>query len=86
VTIGDAQQLYPASRGDIVYLYLDLIDLATIQKSADDFLAKEQRLDVLWNNAGVMVAPLGFKTVQVYELQLCSSTRSLVMLPTLLYV
>jgi NAD(P)-dependent dehydrogenase (short-subunit alcohol dehydrogenase family) len=44
--------------------------LATIKKSADEFLAKEGKLDVLWNNAGVMVPPQGSKTKQGYELQL----------------
>ncbi|KAI0905345.1 short-chain dehydrogenase [Ustulina deusta] len=68
--IEEVRQLYPTSKGDLAYLYLDLSDLATIKKSADDFLAKEQRLDVLFNNAGVMTPPAGSKTVQGYELQL----------------
>jgi retinol dehydrogenase-12 len=33
-------------------------------------LKREKRLDVLWNNAGVMVPPQGSKTKQGYELQL----------------
>jgi NAD(P)-dependent dehydrogenase (short-subunit alcohol dehydrogenase family) len=49
---------------------LDLADLTTIKKSADEFLSKESRLNVLWNNAGVMTPPAGSKTVQGYELQL----------------
>lgn len=44
--------------------------MTTIRASADEFLAKETRLDVLWNNAGVMVPPQGSKTAQGYELQL----------------
>ncbi len=68
--IEEVRQLYPTSKGELAYLYLDLSDLATIKKSADDFLAKEQRLDVLFNNAGVMTPPVGSKTVQGYELQL----------------
>lgn len=47
------------------YLSLDLDDLGTIKMSADEFLSKEERLDVLWNNAGVMVPPAGSKTKQV---------------------
>ncbi|KAI1111294.1 short-chain dehydrogenase [Nemania sp. NC0429] len=62
--------LYPASRGDLVHLQLDLNDLSTIKKSVDVFLAQERRLDVLWNNAGVMVPPAGSTTAQGYELQL----------------
>ena len=49
---------------------LDLDDLATIKSSAEEYIAKESRLDVLWLNAGVMVPPQGSKTKQGYELQL----------------
>jgi NAD(P)-dependent dehydrogenase (short-subunit alcohol dehydrogenase family) len=61
---------FPDSKGELVYLHLDLDDLTTIKASAQEFLNKEQRLDVLWNNAGVMVPPQGSKTKQGYELQL----------------
>jgi len=61
---------HPESTGQIIFLHLDLNDLSTIRKSADKFLAQERRLDVLFNNAGVMVPPQGSKTAQGYELQL----------------
>ena len=61
---------FPKSNGELVYLHLDLDDLSTIKKSAEEFLSKENKLDVLWNNAGVMVPPQGSKTKQGYELQL----------------
>jgi len=61
---------FPESKGELVFLHLDLGDLSTIKSSAEEFLAKEKRLDVLWNNAGVMVPPQGSKTKQGYELQL----------------
>ncbi|MCJ1383600.1 hypothetical protein MMC17_006714 [Xylographa soralifera] len=61
---------FPKAKGEIVFLHLDLDDLTTIKKSAEDFLSKESRLDVLWNNAGVMNPPAGSKTKQGYELQL----------------
>jgi NAD(P)-dependent dehydrogenase (short-subunit alcohol dehydrogenase family) len=61
---------HPTSRGKLAYISLKLDDLATIKSSADDFLSKEARLDVLFNNAGVMIPPQGSKTVQGYELQL----------------
>jgi retinol dehydrogenase-12 len=60
----------PESKGDLLFLHLDLDDLTTIKKSAEEFLSKEEKLDVLWNNAGVMVPPQGSKTKQGYELQL----------------
>lgn len=61
---------YPNSEGELIFLRLDLDDLTTIKKSAEDFLGKETKLDVLWNNAGVMTPPQGSKTKQGYELQL----------------
>jgi len=60
----------PDATGELVYLHLDLDDLTTIKKSAEEFLSKEKKLDVLWNNAGVMVPPDGSKTKQGYEMQL----------------
>ncbi|KAI0453867.1 short-chain dehydrogenase [Xylaria acuta] len=68
--IDDIRHLYPDSKGDLVYLHLNLNDLTTIKTSADTFLTKEKRLDVLFNNAGVMVPPQGSTTAQGYELQL----------------
>ncbi|KUJ18111.1 short-chain dehydrogenase [Mollisia scopiformis] len=60
----------PKSTGDLLFLKLDLGDLSTVKASAEEFLRKESRLDVLWNNAGVMIPPQGSKTAQGYELQL----------------
>lgn len=59
----------PSSKGELLFLNLQLDDLATIKQTANDFLAKENRLDVLWNNAGVMIPPAGSQTKQGYELQ-----------------
>lgn len=59
----------PSSDGRLEFLQLDLADLPTIKASAEDFLRREQRLDVLTNNAGVMTPPVGSKTEQGYELQ-----------------
>jgi retinol dehydrogenase-12 len=61
---------FPNSKGEAIYLHLDLDDLTTIKASANDFLSKEDKLNVLFNNAGVMVPPQGSKTKQGYELQL----------------
>lgn len=61
---------FPESTGQLVFLHLDLDDLTTIKSSAEDFLSKEKRVDVLWNNAGVMVPPQGSTTKQGYEAQL----------------
>ncbi|KXJ87965.1 short-chain dehydrogenase, partial [Microdochium bolleyi] len=61
---------HPHSRGELVFLSLQLDDLTTIKATAEQFLSKESRLDVLWNNAGVMEPPAGSMTKQGYELQL----------------
>lgn len=34
-----------------LFLHLDLADLASVKAAATEFLRKEQRLDVLFNNA-----------------------------------
>ena len=64
------QTQHPSAKGELAFLHLDLGDLTTIKKSTESFLSKEERLDVLWLNAGVMVPPQGSKTAQGYELQL----------------
>ncbi|KAF9696844.1 hypothetical protein EKO04_005241 [Ascochyta lentis] len=61
---------HPESQGRVEFLYLELADLESIKPAAEEFLNKEKRLDVLFNNAGVMVPPQGSKTKQGYELQL----------------
>jgi retinol dehydrogenase-12 len=68
--INTIRESHPSSKGALHYLHLDLNDLTTIKASAQDFLSREKRLDVLFNNAGVMVPPQGSKTAQGYELQL----------------
>ncbi|OJZ90818.1 hypothetical protein ASPFODRAFT_57077 [Aspergillus luchuensis CBS 106.47] len=60
---------HPSSKGELLFLKLQLDDLTTIKQTATEFLAKENRLDVLWNNAGVMIPPAGSRTKQGYELQ-----------------
>jgi len=47
---------------------LDLADLASVRQFAADFLAKYDRLDLLINNAGIMMVPYG-KTVDGFERQ-----------------
>ncbi|KAM0469103.1 hypothetical protein ACHAP7_010215 [Fusarium lateritium] len=64
------KQQHPNSKGSINFMKLDLADLTTIGDSAKEFLAAEKKLDLLFNNAGVMTPPEGSKTVQGYELQL----------------
>jgi NAD(P)-dependent dehydrogenase (short-subunit alcohol dehydrogenase family) len=64
------KETHPDSAGELHFLRLDLADLTTIKASADEFLQRESKLHVLFNNAGVMDPPAGSKTAQGYELQL----------------
>ncbi|KAI9687310.1 MAG: hypothetical protein M1822_002353 [Bathelium mastoideum] len=59
----------PKSKGKLVFLRLDLNDLASVKDAAAAFAAKETKLDVLWNNAGAgaLSIPLGSKTAQGTE-------------------
>jgi NAD(P)-dependent dehydrogenase (short-subunit alcohol dehydrogenase family) len=70
IVIEEIEAAFPESKGELIFLKLQLDDLSTIKASAEEFLAKESRLDVLWLNAGVMVPAQGSKTKQGYELQL----------------
>ncbi|KAF7323749.1 Fungal peroxidase [Mycena kentingensis (nom. inval.)] len=40
-----------------IFLKLDLGDIPSVRRAAEDFLAKEERLDYLFNNGGVMNSP-----------------------------
>ncbi|KAH8673619.1 hypothetical protein BX600DRAFT_455798 [Xylariales sp. PMI_506] len=62
-------QTVTAGQGTLHYLSLDLADLRTIRSTAEEFLAKEHRLDIIWHNAGVMVPPDGSTTAQGHDLQ-----------------
>ncbi|OMP87175.1 putative oxidoreductase [Diplodia seriata] len=71
MAIADIEDEVPRSDGRLEYLKLDLGDLSSIKKTAEDFLKRERRLDVLVNNAGVMT-PIadGSTTEEGYELQM----------------
>ncbi|MEJ2412816.1 MAG: oxidoreductase [Anaerolineales bacterium] len=51
------------------YIHLDLADLASVKKFAADFKSRYDRLDVLLNNAGIMMVPYQ-KTADGFESQL----------------
>jgi retinol dehydrogenase-12 len=68
--ITTVKEEFPDSKAKLAFLQLDLADQSTIKKSADEFLAKESRLDVLTLNAGVMAPPSGSKDAAGHELQI----------------
>ncbi|EJU00096.1 NADP-binding protein [Dacryopinax primogenitus] len=59
---------------DIHFLQLDLADLPSVKKAADEFKAKEKRLDMLFNSGGVMIPPKSMLTAQGYDLQFGTNT------------
>jgi retinol dehydrogenase 12 len=70
--IGDIKNAAPDSAGKLVFLSLDLSDLNKVKESAGKFLAQENCLHVLFNNAGVSPAPVEPppRTAQGFELAL----------------
>jgi NAD(P)-dependent dehydrogenase (short-subunit alcohol dehydrogenase family) len=52
----------------IKFIQCDLADLSSVQAAAQEFTSKEQRLDILILNAGVMAVPAA-TTVNGYEIQ-----------------
>jgi NAD(P)-dependent dehydrogenase (short-subunit alcohol dehydrogenase family) len=60
-------KVHPATQ--ISVMELDLMDLASIRKFADTFKQEYDRLDVLMNNAGIMMTPY-FLTKEGFEAQM----------------
>jgi NAD(P)-dependent dehydrogenase (short-subunit alcohol dehydrogenase family) len=54
---------------DLEFIWLDLASLESIRGFADEFIGRYDRLDVLLNNAGIMMVPEG-KTEDGFESQL----------------
>ncbi|KAH8813714.1 hypothetical protein DL96DRAFT_1625197 [Flagelloscypha sp. PMI_526] len=52
-----------------IFLDLDLSDLASVKRAAEEFKSKESQLHVLINNAGVLTPPKNQFTAQGWDLQ-----------------
>ena len=64
-----AEEIRAAHPGcDVEVMRLDLSNLDSVRQFAEEFRAKHSRLDLLVNNAGIMVPPYG-KTAQGFETQ-----------------
>ncbi|KAG9076657.1 hypothetical protein FRC06_009380, partial [Ceratobasidium sp. 370] len=73
-----------------MFLQLDLSNLDSVRKAAEEFKSKEQELHVLFNNAGVMVPPVEQKTADGYDLQFGTNVLghyffTILLLPTLVH-
>jgi NAD(P)-dependent dehydrogenase (short-subunit alcohol dehydrogenase family) len=85
--IADIQSGVP-NACEIVHLPLDLTSFSSIASAADTFKARETRLDILINNAGIMASPYS-TTKEGYEIQLGTNHMghallTKLLLPTLL--
>jgi len=78
------KEAHPTTDGRLEFLHVDLADLASIKESVATFMKKEQRLDVLTNNAGVMTPPAGSKSEQGHELQMGTNVLGPVLFTRLL--
>ncbi|THG95971.1 hypothetical protein EW026_g5779 [Hermanssonia centrifuga] len=54
---------------DAIFLELDLANLASVRRAAEEYLSKEQELHILFNNAGVMWCPVEMMTEDGYDMQ-----------------
>jgi NAD(P)-dependent dehydrogenase (short-subunit alcohol dehydrogenase family) len=74
---------------DLELRHIDLADLASVRKFADGILKDGTKVDVLVNNAGVMVPPIRETTADGFELQFGSNflgpfALTLLLLPRIL--
>ncbi|KAI0891972.1 NAD(P)-binding protein [Annulohypoxylon nitens] len=72
------------SNGKLEALVLDLANPSTIKPAVESFLSKEQRLDILFNNAGVMGTGPEEKNMQGYEMQMATNALGPFLLTRLL--
>ncbi|KAF2873700.1 putative steroid dehydrogenase [Massariosphaeria phaeospora] len=61
------------SSGELHFLHVSLDDLSSITPAVESFKARESRLDVLFNNAGVSCPPRGSVSAQGHELQMATN-------------
>ncbi|MFX0092220.1 MAG: oxidoreductase [Candidatus Hodarchaeota archaeon] len=66
VAVRQIDQEYLEAKAEL--MQLDLADLASVHRFADEFTNQYDRVDILINNAGIMMTPFG-KTVDGFELQ-----------------
>lgn len=66
-TVDDVRRVLPGA--DLGSLVVDLADLASVRRAADQVVDSGRPLDILVNNAGVMATPYR-RTVDGFELQL----------------
>ncbi|CAH0027954.1 unnamed protein product [Clonostachys rhizophaga] len=66
--IEEIKKSSPDSKGSLSFHHLDLADLNSVKKSAEQFIASESKLHVLFSNAGVQSPDADGKTAQGHEI------------------
>ncbi|KAF2187563.1 NAD(P)-binding protein [Zopfia rhizophila CBS 207.26] len=69
-SIESIKREFTESNGRLEFLRLDLANHNSIRASAQEFMLKEQRLDVLTNNAGIMDTKEGSRDISGHEIHL----------------
>ncbi|KAJ6469106.1 hypothetical protein DFH09DRAFT_1479364 [Mycena vulgaris] len=63
------KRLEDETKKSAIFPHLDLADWRSARTAAETFLAQEPRLDLLFNNGGVLISPPDQLTAQGYDLQ-----------------
>ncbi|KAI9573392.1 hypothetical protein HD554DRAFT_2202150 [Boletus coccyginus] len=63
------EELKNATGKDANFIVMNLADLKSVKRAAEDFNSQETQLNVLFNNAGVMTPPIDMVTDDGYDLQ-----------------
>ncbi|CAE6405804.1 unnamed protein product [Rhizoctonia solani] len=67
-----------------IVIELDLADLGSVRRAAEEYKSMEEELHVLYNNAGVMMSPTELKTANGYDLQFGTNVLGPYLFTTLL--
>jgi len=62
-------QLKEETGKEAIFLQLDLTNLAAVKKAVEEFQKQETKLDVLFNNGGIMAPPIEVLTDDGYDVQ-----------------
>ncbi len=79
-----AAKLEQTAQGSVETLALDLSDLSSVRKAAEEIRGRHEKIDALINNAGIMQTP-ETRTVDGYELQLATNHLGHFLLDGLLF-
>ncbi|KAI0675613.1 NAD-P-binding protein [Trametes maxima] len=79
------QGLHQETGKEASFLHLDLSDLRSVQKAAEEYQQRESRLDVLYLNAGIVYPPRAQLTEQGYDATFGTNVLGHHLLARLLY-